>query len=173
MTTTNNLAAQASDEPMLSLDERRAAIEADAVRINAGRKPKFGDWMRNPWAGESNPQRDGMFVRAGRNTGRCNPGPWYEFTDGKGEFWQMNTKSVFFIDTPRATADVERYREGWQDGMQEAQELLSAEIADAARYQWLRNKNPQMLCSIGWSTAGGEFDDPDQVIDAAIAATKP
>lgn len=74
---------------------------------------------------------------------------------------------------PRATADVEQYREGWQDGMQEAQELLSAEIADAARYQWLRNKNPQMLCSIGWSTAGGEFDDPDQVIDAAIAATNP
>jgi hypothetical protein len=34
-------------------------------------------------------------------------------------------------------AAVEAERKGWQDGMQEAQELLSGEIRDAERYEYL------------------------------------
>lgn len=117
--TENSIPAQASDEPMLTLDQRRVELEAEAIRINAGRAPKFGDWMRNPWAGESNPQRDGMFVQSKRVTGKFNPGLWYEMTDGNGAFWSSNGKVLFFIDgpntpqpsgntgelAPRATAD--------------------------------------------------------------------
>lgn len=50
--------------------------------------PAFGDRIRGIWAGEKNPQRDGMYVRTVRRTGRCNPGTFYELTDGKGRFWQ-------------------------------------------------------------------------------------
>lgn len=40
------------------LKQLEQELEAEALRINAGRKPKFGDLMRNPWASESNPIRD-------------------------------------------------------------------------------------------------------------------
>lgn len=50
--------------------------------------PKFGDRIRGIYAGESNPQRDGYFVRVIRRTGRMNHGTYYECTDGNGNFWQ-------------------------------------------------------------------------------------
>jgi hypothetical protein len=53
--------------------------------------PKFGDWFTNTVAGEGNPRRHAIFVRAGRTPhGRMNPGPWWEMTDGKGAFWRTN-----------------------------------------------------------------------------------
>lgn len=50
-------------------------------------KYKFGDIVINHSAGESNPHKRGIVVRTGVKTGRLNPGPWVECTDGKGEFW--------------------------------------------------------------------------------------
>lgn len=62
--------------------------------------PKFGEWFRGRYAGESNPHRDGMFVRSVRCTGRINPGVWYELTDGKGHFWQYEQAAVVRLDSP-------------------------------------------------------------------------
>lgn len=60
--------------------------------------PKFGDWMRGIYASEKNPLRDGMFVRTIRRTGRCNPGTYYELTDGRGKFWQYPRESTVMLD---------------------------------------------------------------------------
>ena len=78
--------------------ERVRPVHEMAARINAGRKPKFGDAMRNLWASDGNPTRDAKFVRLVSKTGRCNPGEWYEMTDGAGKFWQSNGLAMVFID---------------------------------------------------------------------------
>jgi hypothetical protein len=88
----------------LSLDERRHALGALARERNAKRTPKFGDMMRNPWASESNPQRDGYFVRSTRRTGRMNPGLWYQMTGRNGKFWEVDGSVQFFIDEPAKPA---------------------------------------------------------------------
>lgn len=83
---------------MSELKQRETEFEADALRINAGRKPKFGDLMRNPWASDTNPRRDAYFVRQ--------DGRYYEFTNKKGDFWKTHAKYAFFIDArPEANAD--------------------------------------------------------------------
>lgn len=87
-----------------TLPEMQRDLEAAAIKHNAGRKPKFGDSMRNPWASESNPQRDGYFVRSKRVTGRLNPGLWYEMTDGQGKFWEMNGTVALFREAEQARA---------------------------------------------------------------------
>ncbi|OTA15016.1 hypothetical protein Xbed_03627 [Xenorhabdus beddingii] len=78
----------------MSLEQRKKA----AITINRGRKPVFGDHMRNPWAGESNPNRDGYFVRSRRVTGKLNPGLWYEMTDKRGRFWEIDGVYAIFIE---------------------------------------------------------------------------
>lgn len=83
---------------MSDLKQREREFEAQAERINAGRKPKFGDLMRNPLASEGNPQRDGYFVREICRTGLVNSGLYYEFTDAKGKFWQSRAQFAFCID---------------------------------------------------------------------------
>lgn len=81
------------------LGERQAASIELATKLNGGRKPKFGDWMRNPWAGKTNPHRDGRFVRCyGSGLSRE-----YEMTDGKGEFWRQRGSTAIFIDRPEAS----------------------------------------------------------------------
>ena len=67
------------------------------------RAPKFGEPMRGVWAGTNNPQRDGLFVRTVRRTGRMNSGTWHELTDGKGNFWKYEAKSTVFL-TPNVRA---------------------------------------------------------------------
>lgn len=95
---------------MDDLKNRIAEVERASAEINKGRKPKFGDRMRNPWAGEINPHRDGFFVKATRRTGKFNPGLWYQMTDGKGEFWESNGKSMFFLDAIKEpSADFEKW----------------------------------------------------------------
>lgn len=64
--------------------------------------PQFGDWFRGIYASETNPQRDGMYVRTVRRTGKLNPGTWYEFTDGKGAFWQYEAKSTISLSERQA-----------------------------------------------------------------------
>ncbi len=61
------------------------------------RTPKFGEWMRGVWASESNPHRDGMFVKTVRRNSNFNHGVWHELTDGNGEFWQYEAKATVFI----------------------------------------------------------------------------
>lgn len=48
-------------------------------------KLKFGDRIRNGWAGETNPLREGMFVRKRRDGAEWE----VEMTDGKGKFWTL------------------------------------------------------------------------------------
>jgi hypothetical protein len=60
-------------------------------------KPVFGERVRNTMAGDGNPQRDGMYVRTIRRTGRLNHGTWYEITDGKGAFWQSRPENTLFL----------------------------------------------------------------------------
>ena len=62
--------------------------------------PKFGEWLRGIYASESNPHRDGMYVRTIRRTGKLNPGVHYEVTDGNGKFWQYPAQSVERLATP-------------------------------------------------------------------------
>ena len=63
-------------------------------------EPKFGEWLRGIYASESNPHRDGMYVRTIRRTGKLNPGVHYEVTDGNGKFWQYPAQSVERLATP-------------------------------------------------------------------------
>ena len=65
-------------------------------------EPKFGDWLRGIHASETNPHRDGMYVRTIRRTGKLNPGVHYEVTDGNGKFWQYPAQSVERLATPPA-----------------------------------------------------------------------
>lgn len=73
-------------------------IHEKAAAINAGRKPQFGDKMRNLVAYEDNPRRDAYFVKQKRVTGRMNPGLWYTMTERKGNFWDSCPKGLIFID---------------------------------------------------------------------------
>ncbi|MCO5781788.1 hypothetical protein [Citrobacter meridianamericanus] len=73
-------------------------IHEKAEKLNAGRKPQFGDKMRNLVAGEGNPRRDAYFVKQKTVTGRLNPGMWYTMTDGEGSFWDSCPKGLIFID---------------------------------------------------------------------------
>jgi hypothetical protein len=50
----------------------------------------FGDVVLNGYASDTNPIRFGIVVRVGKRTGRLNPGPYVELTDGKGKFWQIS-----------------------------------------------------------------------------------
>lgn len=51
---------------------------------------QFGDVLENGWASDLNPQKRGFFVKQGVRTGRLNPGPYVEITDGHGKFWQFS-----------------------------------------------------------------------------------
>ena len=51
--------------------------------------PKFGERVVNVYASPENPRKVGLFVRSGRTPhGRMNAGPWWELTDGHGDFWR-------------------------------------------------------------------------------------
>lgn len=81
-----------------NLRRREAEMKAMIEDLNAGRKPQFGDEMLNPWAGEGNPTRVGVFVSEYRRTGRCNPGHFYKLTDKKGRFWDTWSHNCVFTD---------------------------------------------------------------------------
>jgi len=65
--------------------------------------PEFGDRIRNLYASEDNPIRDGYYVNAIRRTGRLNKGVWYRITDGRGRFWEMPRGSAILLDEPTDT----------------------------------------------------------------------
>lgn len=83
---------------MDDLKQRELALIEFAKIVNKGRRPQYGDRMRNPWAGDKNPTRDGVFVKSGYRAGMTNHGPWYQFTDCNGKFWETRTNCVIFID---------------------------------------------------------------------------
>lgn len=68
--------------------------------------PVFGQWMRGTHASETNPQRDGMYVKTiRRRHGVINPGKAYQLTDGKGGFWEYPVGSVCPITRPLEAPD--------------------------------------------------------------------
>lgn len=69
-------------------------------------EPKFGEWLRGIYASESNPRRDGMYVRTIIRRGRMNPGKFYEVTDGNGNFWVYPAQSVERIAAALRSAQV-------------------------------------------------------------------
>jgi len=72
------------------------------------RKPCFGDRVINTFAGAANPHREGVFVRSINRLGKLNHGEWYQCTNGKGDFWEIDPRSLEIVS--RASADEERIR---------------------------------------------------------------
>ena len=66
-------------------------------------EPKLGEWLRGIYASETNPHRDGMYVRTIHRNG-MNAGKGYQCTDGKGNFWEYPAQSVERIPDTRALA---------------------------------------------------------------------
>lgn len=83
---------------MLDMKLREDAMRAHTLAVNAGRRPKFGDQMRNLWAGGTNPRRDATFIREVHKAGRTDPGMWYEMTDKKGEVWLSSPTGMIFLE---------------------------------------------------------------------------
>jgi len=54
--------------------------------------------LRGIHASPTNPQRDGIYVRTIRRTGRMNPGVFVECTDGNGRFWEYPISFVEVIN---------------------------------------------------------------------------
>lgn len=81
-----------------NLKRRQEQMKAMIARINNGRKPEFGDLLMNPWAGERNPTRTGVFVSEYRRSGRFNPGHFYKMTDKSGKFWDNWSYNCVFVD---------------------------------------------------------------------------
>lgn len=83
---------------MFDMQARESAVKAHVDNVNGDRRPKFGDRMRNLWAGQGNPLRDATFIRIVHNTGRTNHGTWYEMTDEKGKTWLSSPTGMIFFD---------------------------------------------------------------------------
>ena len=96
-------------------------------------KPKFGEWLRGIYASESNPQRDGMYVRTIRRTGRMNPGTFYEMTDGNGRFWQYPAQSVERVAAPQPPTEAQGV--DIDEAQDDAIARVAAEIAAEAQPQ--------------------------------------
>ena len=98
-------------------------------------EPKFGDWLRGIYASESNPTRDGMYVRTINRTGRVNAGKFYELTDGKGKFWQYPAKSTERLPQANSAqaAEIESLRAevARRDGIDPWAVLIRAQQAEA------------------------------------------
>ena len=86
-------------EPMENVMQHETTPNDNQVELP---EPKFGEWLRGIHASETNPHRDGMYVRTIRRTGKLNPGVHYEVTDGNGKFWQYPAQSVERLATPPA-----------------------------------------------------------------------
>ncbi|MNK92719.1 hypothetical protein D3C87_1128520 [compost metagenome] len=91
------------------MDEMRQRVEAmrsHTETVNAGRQPRFGDRMRNLWAGERNPHRDATFIRVVHRSGRFNPGKWYEMTDEMGKTWLQAPEGLIFLELVEVSESV-------------------------------------------------------------------
>lgn len=76
--------------------------------------------VRGVYAGPKNPHRDGTFVEIIRRTGRVNSGTFVRLTDGHGDFWEYEMRSVVI----------------WKDGETEESIAARAEL----RFQELRGE---------------------------------
>ena len=87
------------------------------------RKPCFGDRVINTFAGAANPHREGIFVRSIHRLGKLNPGEWYQCTNGKGDFWEIDPRSLEIVS--RASADEDRIRrDAFLDGVERVATLV-------------------------------------------------
>ncbi len=58
----------------------------------------FGDKVQMIAASNSNPRKNGIFVRRGVRKGIVNPGTYAEVTDGRGDFWETSFDNL--VRTP-------------------------------------------------------------------------
>lgn len=101
------------------------------------RKPQFGEWYESELCGVDNPHRQGMFVRAGyRGKNQMNAGHYWEFTDGKGDFWTVSQEGT-------AYKQINKYWEG--DFREELRDMLldyqpsdDTDIFSSQRYEFSR-----------------------------------
>ncbi len=50
---------------------------------------RFGDILENGWAGDTNPHKRCIFIRAAHRSGRLNPGKYAVVCDMKGRQWEQ------------------------------------------------------------------------------------
>ena len=93
------------------------------------RKPCFGDRVINTFAGAANPHREGVFVRSIHRLGKLNPGEWYQCTNGKGDFWEIDLRSLEIVS--RASADEDRIR---RETIEECAKLCEVQVQRPAGY---------------------------------------
>ncbi len=63
-------------------------------------EPKFGDRFIGIHASKNNPHRNSIYVETiHRKHGVMNPGKWYRFTDGEGNFWEYRPEDVLPFNT--------------------------------------------------------------------------
>ena len=106
---------KAISETVMPCVYQGAIVVPPATEAQPG-KPKFGEWMRGIYASESNPHRDGMYVKTVTRIGTMNTGKFYELTDGRGDFWEMPVASAISIPSP-APAATEARREAMPEAV--------------------------------------------------------
>jgi hypothetical protein len=80
----------------MSKKDLESAAYKEWLKIGASGKyaPSFGQWFKNVYASDDNPIRFGAYVRTIVRRGRFNPGRYYELTDMKGKFWEIEWKGL-------------------------------------------------------------------------------
>lgn len=99
---------------MMSKEDRQSAAYKEWLKIGASHKPSFGQWFKNVWASDDNPLRFGAYVRTIVRRGRFNPGTYYELTDTKGKFWEIEWNGLYplsLIDYYAGKGAAEKERE--------------------------------------------------------------
>lgn len=81
-------------------DNKQAGMRSYTDTANT-RPLLFGDLVENPAASPDNPTRCGYFVRRGVRSGKLNPGPFAEITDGRGKFWESRIETLIVIERDR------------------------------------------------------------------------
>lgn len=54
--------------------------------------PQFGQVLRMIYASDDNPHKYGFYVETIVRRGKLNPGVCYRMTNGKGDFWECESK---------------------------------------------------------------------------------
>lgn len=102
--------------------------------------PKFGEWVRNSCAAESNPRRDGRFVRVVVRTGVMNRGTFYEVTNGDGGFWLLPMSVVTKLADPSAALTESTAKDGspvaWMRAWASRGEVPHKERKENGRMAW-------------------------------------
>jgi hypothetical protein len=100
-----------------------------AARNRAIEVPEFGATIRSVHASEDNPHKTGMFVRVIRRPrSRINSGTWWQVTDGRGGFWELQPDMCEVVP-----------------GAEVLRALAGVPTADVAAAQWCNCQAPSRL----------------------------